>query len=255
MSPKLPPSFLRVPLAHRALHHVHNGRPENSLSAIRAAIDAGYGIEIDVQASADKQAMVFHDYDLARLAHASGDIRERSEKDLQRVTLRGSDESIPTLSEVLAVVAGQVPLLVEIKDQDGALGPNVGPLERSVAQALSGYQGPIAVMSFNPDSIKQMKALAPHLPRGLVTESFQSEEWGIPADVRNDLLGISEFEAAGCSFISHDHTDLNRDRVLELKSKSANILCWTITNEAEEARARKIAENITFEKYLPTLPA
>ncbi|MGD9295280.1 MAG: glycerophosphodiester phosphodiesterase family protein, partial [Roseobacter sp.] len=82
MNPPLPPEFLRLPLAHRALHNVTEGRPENSRAAIRAAIAAGYGIEIDVQRSADHEAMVFHDYDLARLADGPGKIAEHRASDL-----------------------------------------------------------------------------------------------------------------------------------------------------------------------------
>ena len=123
----LPRGFVDLPLAHRALHDVAQGRPENSRAAIRAAIEAGYGIEIDVQLSADGAAMVFHDYALDRLTHDSGAVRLRSAADLKAVPLKGGDEGIPDLPEVLQLVAGQVPLLIELKDQDGAMGTNLGP--------------------------------------------------------------------------------------------------------------------------------
>ena len=109
---RLDPSFLNQPLAHRALHDVARERPENSRAAIIAAMDAGYGIEIDVQLSQDGAAMVFHDYELKRLAKDSGPIQQRSSADLAQVILRGSDEGIPTLGEVLALVNGRVPMLV-----------------------------------------------------------------------------------------------------------------------------------------------
>lgn len=256
MTPKLPRDFLAAPLAHRALHDVTNARPENSRAAIHAAILGGYGIEIDVQASSDKQAMVFHDYDLARLSESSGTIQTRSAAELSGIPLRGGSEGIPTLGEVLKLVAGRVPILIEIKDQDGKMGPNVGPLEQRVAKALQGYGGPVAVMSFNPNSVKRMADLLPHIARGLVTESYlDADAWGLPKTVSERLRDIPDYDAAQCSFISHDRKDLDRPRVSELKAAGANVLCWTVRSAAQETKARQIAQNITFESYLPALGA
>lgn len=254
MIPQLPEVFLRAPIAHRALHDVTQGRPENSRAAIRAAIAAGYGIEIDVQLSADDQAMVFHDYDLARLADAKGTVRDTAAAVLANTRLRGGSDGIPTLGEVLELVAGRVPLLIEIKDQDGAMGPDVGPLERAVAEALRGYQGPHAVMSFNPHSVMAMARLLPEVPRGLVTGSYDPASWDLPADLCTRLRHIPDYEAAECSFISHEFQDLDRARVAELKAQGANVLCWTIKSPEDEALARKVAQNITFERYMAALP-
>ncbi|MFK7746531.1 MAG: glycerophosphodiester phosphodiesterase family protein [Roseobacter sp.] len=254
MTPKLPPEFLTRPLAHRALHDVADGRPENSRAAIGAAIAAGYGIEIDLQASADGQAMVFHDYELARLADAQGTVQGRTAADLGNIQLKGGDEGVPTLVEVLRLVAGRVPLLIEIKDQDGALGSSVGALEDATARALQSYAGPVAVMSFNPHSTQRMQAILPHIPRGLVTGAFDPGIWPVPSDVCTRLRDIPDYDAAGCSFISHDRRDLARPRVAELKAAGANILCWTVKSPAQEAEARKVAQNITFEKYLAPFP-
>jgi len=217
---RLDPAFLRIPLAHRALHDAAQGRPENSRSAIAAAIDAGYGIEIDVQLSSDGQAMVFHDYDLARLAKDSGPIQQRSASDLARVVLRGSDEGIPTLNEVLDLVAGRVPLLIEIKDQDGAMGANVGRLEQAVAKAVHGYDGPLALMSFNPHAVQQLAIHAPKVPRGLVTCAYIAEHWPtVPKGTRERLAGIPDYDAVGACFISHDIADLDAPRVADLKAR------------------------------------
>lgn len=105
MSPNLPAEFLSVPIAHRALHDVAQNRPENSRAAIRAAIDAGYGIEIDLQLSADGQALVFHDYDMTRLTGQSGPIRLQSAAQAAEISLaKGDGETIPTLAEVQNVM-------------------------------------------------------------------------------------------------------------------------------------------------------
>ena len=251
----LPRGFVDLPLAHRALHDVARGRPENSRAAIHAAIEAGYGIEIDVQLSADGAAIVFHDYGLDRLAHASGALRLRSSAQLAEVTLKGGDEGIPNLAEVLRLVAGRVPLLVEIKDQDGAMGTDLGPLEQATAAALQGYEGPVAVMSFNPNSVAMMRDLLPDVPRGIVTSAYRYEEWPLPKATCDHLRDIPDFDRTGSCFISHEVDDLDRPRVRELKSSGAMVCCWTVRSPKQEQEARQIADNITFEGYIAALDA
>lgn len=247
----LPTEFLTRPIAHRALHDASDGRPENSRAAVNAALDHGYGVEIDVQLTSDGQAAVFHDHTLKRMTGREGLVRERSMHELASIALRGSSESIPDLADVLGLVAGRVPLLVEVKDRDGTFGPDVGFLEGAVARALAGYDGPAAVMSFNPHCVAAMRTLAPGVPRGLVTCAFREADWPIPEARRAELAGIPDYERAGASFISHDIRDLESDRVLELRQRGASILCWTVRSAEEERRARAIAANVTFEGYLP----
>lgn len=242
---------MTTPIAHRALHDIEMGRPENSRAAIEAAIERGFGIEIDVQLTSDDQALVFHDYDLGRLTAATGRVRDRSAADLATITLSHSREGPPTLAEVLDIVNGQVPLLIELKDQDGALGDNVGPLEAAVATSLEDYKGPVAVMSFNPHSVSAMQTLLPQTPRGLTTDAFDTKNWPLPRDRLDELAGIPDYERVGACFISHNVDDLAAPRVAELKAAGVTILCWTVRSPEAEARARKIADNITFESYIP----
>lgn len=249
--PSLPAAFLTRPIAHRALHDAANGRPENSRSAVEAAVEKNFGIEIDVQLTADEQALVFHDYDLDRLTIASGHIRERNAADLATISLNNSAEGLPTLREILEIVAGRVPLLIELKDQDGALGQDVGPLEAAVAGDIENYEGPVAVMSFNPHSVSALQTLAPQVPRGLTTDAFRSGDWPVPAERLNEVAQILDYERVGASFISHNRRALDMPRVAELKRAGASILCWTVRSPMEEAEAREIADNITFEGYLP----
>ena len=254
--PPLPDAFLGAPLAHRALHDVAAGRPENSREAIEAACAAGYGIEIDLQLSRDGQAMVFHDYDLKRLTGQPGPIRQRDAAELQAITLSGGATGIPTFAEVLDLVAGRVPLLIEIKDQDGAMGPNVGPLEQAVAAALAGYDGPAAVMSFNPHSVAALAIAAPDVPRGLTTCAYSAEDWPLlPAATRDRLAPIPDFARVEAGFISHHATDLDRPRVRAIRAQGFPVLCWTIRSPEAEAEARRFADNVTFEHYRATLPA
>jgi glycerophosphoryl diester phosphodiesterase len=252
---ELPAAFLGAPLAHRAYHDASAGRPENSRAAIRAAVSAGYGIECDVQLSRDGVAMVFHDYDLGRLTAEKGPVAQRTAGELGETVLTSGDEGIPTLAEVLDLVTGQVPLVIEIKDQDGAMGSNIGPLEASVAEALTGYAGPVAVMSFNPHSVARMADLAPGVPRGLTTCAYSAEDWPLlNATTRTLLARIPDYDRVGASFISHDARDLGSDVVADLKAKGIPVLCWTIRSPEAETQAREVANNVTFEGYAAPLP-
>lgn len=246
----LPAAFLRLPIAHRAYHDKAAGRPENTLGAVKAAVEAGYAIEIDVQLSADGKAMVFHDDTLERLTGHEGLVRSRTAAELAQMKVLGSDETVPDLPQVLTAVGGKVPLVIEIKDQSLCMGPVDGRLEAAVAEALKGYEGPVAVMSFNPASMAHMARLAPDVPRGITTCSYQEDEWDpLDPDLRADLAAIGQYEAVGASFISHHHVDLANPRVAELKAKGAGLICWTIRSLADEENARKLADNVTFEHY------
>lgn len=244
--------FLNVPFAHRGYHDVQAGRPENSFAAFDAAIASGFGIEMDVQMSGDGDAMVFHDYDLARLTGRTGRVDQMSSAALTGIPLIGGQAGMMTLTDALARVGGRVPLLIEVKDQDGQLGPCIGPLEAAVAAAVSEYDGPVALMSFNPHSVQRMAALVPGLPRGLVTDAFDADEWpDVPEARRRELAAIPDYDRSGASFVSHDVDDLAAPRLAELAAMGARLFCWTVRSPAQERSAREIVDNITFEGYDP----
>ncbi|MBU2992542.1 glycerophosphodiester phosphodiesterase family protein [Octadecabacter sp. 1_MG-2023] len=248
MTTGLPAGFLERPITHRALHDA--SRAENSLAAIHAAVEAGYGIEIDIQPSKDGLPMVFHDYSLNRLTTESGPIAQRSAAELGEIALSGGGGTIPTLVQVLDSIAGRVPLLIEIKDQDGALGPAVGPLEKAVIDALKGYDGDVALMSFNPHSVAACRDYAPSIPRGITTCPYSEKSWPtVPAAVRERLATIPDFDRVEATFISHQWDDLASPNVADLKARNVPVLCWTIKSAQRESEARKIADNVTFEGY------
>jgi glycerophosphoryl diester phosphodiesterase len=253
-SPELPAAFLEAPLAHRGLHDAAAGMVENSRAAVEAAVEAGYGVEIDIQLSADGEAMVFHDDGLERLTGASGPLRAQDAAALGRLALRGAGETIPRLSEILEIVAGRAALLVEVKDQDGALGRRVGPLERRLAALLEGYPGPVAAMSFNPHSVAAFAAAAPRVPRGLTSCGFEADDWDLPEAYRAELARLARFERLGCAFASHDCRDLGNPALDRLRARGRPILCWTVRSPEQEAAARAAAANVTFEHYRPALP-
>ena len=243
--------FLDRPFAHRGLHGREQGRIENSASAFDAAVAAGYGIELDVQLSADGRAIVFHDAMLDRLTGETGRVRQRTAAELGRIALAGSGDTIPTLAATLEQVAGRVPLLIELKDQTGDLGPSDGRLEAAVAGDLAAYAGPVALMSFNPSMIARLAALAPTLPRGLTTDAFAPDSWrGVPPERLAELRRI-DTGAVAAAFVSHDHRDLATPRIVELRAAGLPILTWTIRSAEAEALALRGADAITFEGYRP----
>lgn len=247
----LHPDFLRLPLAHRGLHDAQADRPENSPAAFAAAIRQGYGIELDLQVSVDGQAIVFHDPELDRLTDETGLVRGRTAAALQKIGLKNGPDTIPTLAEILSLVNGQVPLLIEMKDQDGRLGRNIGKLPGDVARLLRSYDGPVAVMSYNPYAVAAVAQTLPDLPVGLVTGSFSDPGWDdLPSERRENLINISGLQGFGGCFISHNENDLNSPHLARIKAQGLPVLCWTIRTPEQEVEARKIADNITFEGYL-----
>lgn len=248
---KLPDAFLARPLAHRGLHDVAAGRAENSPKAFIAAIAGGYGIELDLQLSQDGVPMVFHDYELGRLTGASGAVAQHTAVQLSQIPLRHDGDGIPTLAEVLALVDGQVPLLIEIKDQDGLMGPNIGPMGAAIAQVIRDYKGAFAFMSFNPHATAEMQTLLPDAPRGIVTDPYAANDWPLlPQKRREALSQIPDYARTGSCFVSHNVAHLDTPRIAALKAEGAAILCWTVKSPETEAQARKVADNITFERYL-----
>ncbi|MDE0588401.1 glycerophosphodiester phosphodiesterase family protein [Halocynthiibacter sp. C4] len=251
--PQLSVDFLKRPIAHRGLHDKRAGIPENSLAAFQAAIDRGYGIELDLQVTGDERAVVFHDYRLGRLTPERGRVRDLSLERLASISLKGNEaQKIPSLKQVFDQVNGRVPILIEIKDQDGKMGKNIGAIERDIATDIAAYSGHVAVMSFNPHSILAMKELAPNVPRGLTTYAWNdSDADGISAADLRSLYEIEMFEKAGCSFISHSVKDLDNPHVSALKKRGVPVLCWTVKSAKSDIRARRVADNVTFEGYLP----
>lgn len=245
-------AFLARPFAHRGLHDRKARTIENSRGAIRAAMEAGYGVELDLQLSADGEAMVFHDAALERLTGESGPVRARAAAELARIRLTGADETIPTLGDILSLVGGRTPLLVELKDQGGRLDETgVGPLEARAAELLRAYDGPVAVMSFNPASVAEMARLAPDAPRGLTAMAARRYDWRMARARRAALAQVADYEATGCAFVSFDHRDLPTPETAALRAQGGAVLCWTVRSASEEATVRAHVDAVTFEGYRP----
>ncbi len=229
--------FLTVqPFAHRGLH---GGRViENSRAAFRAGMAQGHGIECDVQVSKDGTAYVFHDYDLDRLTDASGNVADKHDAELDAIRLKGSDETIPRLTEMLALVAGKVPLLIEIKSE----GRRVHALCLSVRRGLEGYAGPAAIMSFNPYVASWFNHNGAHIIRGLV----------VTEEGKQGLRGRAERHLslwkARPDFLAYDIRDLPSEFAESQRVRGLPLLTWTVRTADQEAVAFNAADEVIYER-------
>ncbi|GGK40080.1 glycerophosphodiester phosphodiesterase family protein [Salinarimonas ramus] len=239
------------PIAHRGLHDRAGGVIENSLSAARAAIARGYAIECDVQLTADGEAMVFHDRDLARLVGGAGSVHDMNAAALAAMPLLGaaSGEAPPTLADFLATVAGRVPLVVEIKSRfDGDM-----RLTHRTLEVLSRYDGPFVVESFDPYIVAEVRRVAPGVPRGIVAETrWTHPDWDFLAPERKHALGnLLHFDATRPHFLSWQVADLVEGPPFLLRRLGIPVTAWTVRDEAGRALAGAHADQMVFEGFLP----
>lgn len=216
--------------AHRGLHGAGEGHGplENSPAAFAAAVVAGLGIECDVQASGDGEAMVFHDWTLERLTDESGPLRERAADELEQIALHAGG-TIPRLSTMLRQVCGRVPVLVEVKSKRGA---DWKPLCRSVARSVARYNGAVAVMSFDPRIVRWFQNALPGLPRGLVSGRGEGNRLAFTVE---RAVAIAH---ARPTFLAVDIRDLPDPDLARRRAGGMPILTWTVRSRALMARAR-----------------
>lgn len=222
--------------AHRGLHTP--GTPENSLGAARAAIARGLGIECDVQRSSDGQAMVFHDWDLDRLTGEHGPVADRSAAQLGGIALSGSADTIPTLRHLLDVVAGQVPLLIEVKSRRDR---RVAALCLAVRRVLEGYRGLHAVMSFDPRVARWFAVNSPQTVRGLIVT--EEDDKALPGRLRRHFA----LWHARPDFLAYDIRDLPGRFPAAQRRRGLPLVTWTVRTAELLARARDHADAPTVE--------
>ncbi|MCW5697893.1 MAG: glycerophosphodiester phosphodiesterase [Bauldia sp.] len=231
------------PVAHRGLHDQRLGVPENTLPAFMRAARAGYPVELDVRLTRDGVAMVFHDATLERLTGAAGAVAQTSFKAMRKLGILGTSAPPPALAEVLAAVAGRVPILVEVKSPDDS-----GSLEAAVATDLAAYRGRVAVMSFSAASVAWFRANAPHLPRGLVSGSWRGEADAVTALRRRWLLHAA---AAAPDFIAHEITCLGDPAARAWRATGRPLLAWTAHTPPMFSAASRLADAVIFERLRP----
>ena len=238
------------PIAHRGLHDAAAGVIENTASAFTAAIAGGYGIETDLQLSADGEAMVHHDDALGRLTEGAGALAAMSTAALKAVRFKATGDRMLTLAELCALVAGRATLVLELKSRfDGDL-----RLAPRVAAVLAGYAGPVAAMSFDPDLVAALRMLAPGLPRGIVAERHYDEaEWSaLPGARKRSLAYLLHAPRSRPQFIAYAVRDLpGLVPSLARTVFGLPLLTWTVRSGDDRRRAKAYADQVIFESWRP----
>ena len=228
------------PIAHRGLHDDNISIPENSLLSFEKAMEKNYPIEIDVQITKDDTIIVFNDKNLLSACGQKIPVSDLSMPTLNQYTIFNSTYNIPTLKETLELINGKVPLLIEIKNFSFNR-----RLEKKLIEQLSNYKGDFALQSFNPFSVSWIKKHS-SFPVGQLAKQFSK-----PIIVKNILNILLLNKSMKIDFVAIDKESLPNKKIEYLKSKGLPILCWTVTTNEEEIRAKKYCDNIIFEKFNP----
>ncbi len=243
-------AIFAVPIAHRGLHDGARGIVENTRSAFRAAIEAGFAIECDLQLTRDKVPMVFHDADLGRLTKLSGPVAGIDAETLETTPLKGTAETPMRFSDLLALVDAKVPLIVELKPQDrGMLA-----LAKAAVKAARGYKGPLAFKSFEPRLVTGVKKAGFEGPVGVIVDA------GNTSATADDTLSLARrmalrqlVHAPGnqFDFVSCERHALELPAIALLRRVGKKVMAWTVRSHADAAKALENADQIVFEGYLP----
>ena len=235
--------LFETPIAHRGLHDKQI--PENSLSAFKNAINNGYAIELDVRLLSDGTVVVFHDDSLARLTGNDGYVKFLKKSDLEFLRLADSQEKIPTLEEVLKLVDGKTPLLIEIKNQG-----KIGELESKVIEILKDYKGKFAIQAFNPYVLNYFYKHAPHIPRGHLAGYLKPQSLPFFQKFALKRMLLNK-RVSHPDFISYEGKYLPNRFVR--KYNKLPLLAWTIRSQEEYMKVVKYCDNIIFEGFEPKI--
>ena len=233
--------------AHRGYHDGNVSVPENSLSSFVAAIDAGYGIELDIQLSSDKVPMVFHDADLDRICGVEGKIWDYTCAELQQMKLFDTEETIPTLQETLDLIDGQVPILIEYK---------MDKVDTDVCayshELLKDYDGPYAIQCFHPFALFWYRRNANDIPRGILAKNFirENKEKGEKSDIIDFLTTNLMLNVIGYpDFISFDYQDADFYSLKLCRLMGAKTATWTLKDPAHYEQVKSEFDLYTFEGF------
>ena len=238
------------PIAHRGLHDPARGIIENMPGAAQAAIAGNFGIECDIQLTADGEAMVHHDDELGRLTEGSGALLGMTAAQLKAVKFRDTSERMMSLGDLCALVAGRVPLVVEVKSHfDGDR-----KLVARMAEVLSSYRGPVVGMSFDPDQVIALRELMPQLPRGIIAErAYEEADWpeATPAQ-RQGMLHLRHGLRTRPHFVAYWVDDLPAAAPWIARNVfGCPLLTWTVRTPEQRAIAARDADQMIFEGFRP----
>jgi glycerophosphoryl diester phosphodiesterase len=230
-------------IAHRGLWSP-DGPPENSLGAFQAACAAGYGIELDVQLSADGEAMVFHDGGLKRMTGLDARLSDLTTAQLAELRLAGSDERIPTLAETLALVGRRAMVHIELKTAFG----HVGPLEQRVHEVIIDHAGPVCVIGFNPYSHAWFAERFPGVLRGLDSYSYDRAP-NMNETQRRSFANLEHVAIAKPHFLALGLDMLPSARAAAYREQGLPIVAWTVKDPAQWDEVREACDNLIFEGF------
>ena len=238
------------PVAHRGLHDISRGIVENMPGAVQAAIAGNFSIEVDIQLSADGEAMVHHDHALGRLTEANGELVDRTAAELKALKFRDTDERMMSLSDLCAIVAGRVPLVIEVKSHfDGGR-----KLVKRMADVLSTYSGRAVGMSFDPDQVLALRELLPSRPRGIVAQrSYEDEYWAkLTREQRDNMLYLRHGFQTQPHFVAFkvDHLPAPAPWIARNVFGCA-LLGWTVRTAEQRTRVGQYADQMIFEGFVP----
>lgn len=245
------PSWLTArPVAHRGLHDRARGIIENMPGAVNAAIAGNFAIEVDVQLTADGEAMVHHDDALGRLTEGEGLLADKTAAELKAVGFRDTAEKMMSLGELCTLVAGRVPLVIEVKSHfDGDR-----RLVKRMAEVLSSYDGPAVGMSFDPDQVLALRALLPSRPRGIVAQrSYDGDHWKkLRPEQRDGMLQLRQALRARPHFVAFWVDQLPAPAPWIARNIfGCPLLTWTVRTVEQRARAARYADQMIFEGFVP----
>lgn len=242
---RVPSWIVDKPFAHRGLHDAAARIPENTIAAFDAAIASGYAIELDVRQVRDGALVVFHDSDLNRACGIDRELSDLAWEDVKQTGIFGTEHRIPLLDEVLALTAGRVPLLVELK-KDGA---HRG-IERALDETLSGYKGPFAVQSFSPTALRWFRKHGVGAPLGHVAGPLTDEDITTLRKLSSRwLLGAL---VSRPDFINYDLRAMPSAWV-DIVSRLASlpVICWTVKTDDDKRKVERLGLNYVFENVRP----
>ena len=238
------------PVAHRGLHDAARGIIENMPGAAKAAIAGNFAIECDIQLTVDGEAMVHHDDELGRLTEGSGALLQKTAAELKAVRFENTDEHMMTLADLCSLVAGRVPLVIEVKSHfDGDR-----KLVKRMAEVLASYQGPAVGMSFDPDQVLALRELLPSRPRGIVAQrSYEDEYWAKLTEAQRDgMLYLRHGFQTQPHFVAFkvDHLPAPAPWIARNVFGCA-LLGWTVRTPEQRTRVGQYADQMIFEGFVP----
>ena len=239
-----------VRYAHRGLHDLGQGRPENSMAAFRAAVEGGFGAELDLHLMADGRLAVVHDSDLTRLSGKKAYIEDLTAGDLKDYPLQGTAETIPLFEDVLALFEGKTPLVVELKAERG----NANALTDAAMALLAGWNGTYCVESFHPGVLLRLKARYPDVIRGQLSQNFMkgSEVGGLSLPTRFMLTNLLTSAFTRPDFIAYNCLD-RQNVSLRLMKRLYGVheVAWTVRDEETMKRLEVEDVPVIFERFVP----